>query len=88
MSTKPAPSIKNFSEQSLENIAYKSVEKIPTQEMNDKFRLGYHVYLYLKEENHSPLLQYIKNAGARILISESEAMQIINEELQKYSLNK
>lgn len=36
--------------ESLETIAYEIVHDIPTREPNDRNRLAYHVYLFLKKE--------------------------------------
>src|ERR1041385_5396206 len=47
MTTKPPASVHEFSPESLEKIAYLSVSTIPTEEPNDRNRLGYHVYRWL-----------------------------------------
>lgn len=42
----PIP-VQNADKQSIEHQAYELVEDIETQEMNDRNRLGYHVYLFM-----------------------------------------
>ncbi len=42
----PIP-VQNADAQSLEHQAYELVADIETQEMNDRNRLGYHVYLFM-----------------------------------------
>ncbi|MBW7887892.1 MAG: hypothetical protein H3C35_05980 [Bacteroidetes bacterium] len=80
MSTNPAAKIKEFDASSLEKIAYNAVSTIPTREPNDQYRLGFVIVTLLKEKNQS-LEQAVKTAGARILVSESEAVKIIRENL-------
>jgi hypothetical protein len=66
---------------SLERIAYESVQEIPTQEPNDRYRLGYHVWAWLKERKGT-LNDVVRIAGSRILIPEQEALRTIREFLQ------
>ena len=82
MTTVPPSKVKEFSQTTLEKIAYKSVETIPTREPNDQYRLGYCVWRFLSER-HSTLLQAIKTSGARVLISENDALRIIMESLKQ-----
>jgi hypothetical protein len=82
MSTIAPSPVKPFDASTLEKIAYKSVESVPTREANDQNRLGYHVWELLSAKQGT-LEQAIKNSGSRILISESEAVSIIRQELQK-----
>lgn len=82
MTTKPPPSIKEFPAESLEKIAYNSVSRIPAQEPNDRYRLGYQVLQWLKNRTGT-LEDAIKVSGSRIHISRQEALTIITEELKK-----
>ncbi len=82
MATIAPPTVKEFDASSLEKIAYESVKTIPTKEQNDQYRLGYHVWNYLKDRKGT-LEQAIKRSGSRILISEKETLSIIEQELKK-----
>jgi hypothetical protein len=82
MTTVAASSVKLSDPASLEKIAYDSVKSIPTKEPNDQYRLGYHVWNYLKDKKGT-LADAVKQSGARILISEKEAVAVIEAALQK-----
>lgn len=85
MTTKPPPSVKEFPVESLEKIAYQSVGSIPTQEPNDRNRLGYHVWRWLLNREGS-LEEVIKVSGSRMHISREEALRVISENLQKQGI--
>ena len=85
MSTKTPSSVVPASEQSLEKIAYAAVAAIPTVEPHDQDRLGYSVWKYLTEKRDS-LVESVHNAGARMLITEEEALDRIRESLRSHSL--
>jgi hypothetical protein len=76
MTTKPPSSVAEFPEDSLERIAYQSVQEVPTQEPNDRHRLGYHVWAWLKERKGT-LKDALRVSGSRILVSEEEALKTI-----------
>lgn len=80
MATIAPPKIKEFDPSSLEKIAYASVQSIPTKEPNDQYRLGYSVWIFLKERKGT-LPQAVKNSGSRTLIPESEVLSIIKKAL-------
>lgn len=86
MTTKPPSKVKLFPEESLEKIAYQSVENIPALEPNDAYRLAYHIYQYL-EKKHITLQEVIKVSGARLLISEEDAYKRIREFLESKGFN-
>ncbi|MFN3135247.1 MAG: hypothetical protein ACK44H_06695 [Candidatus Kryptonium sp.] len=82
MTTKPPASVKEFPLDSLEKIAYSSVEGIPAEELNDLNRLGYHIWLYLTGK--IDLLETaVKMARARLKISEEEALEIVKKNLSR-----
>lgn len=81
MSTIAPPSVRPSDPASLEAIAYASVKDVPTKEPNDQYRLGYHVWNYLKERKGT-LLDAVRQSGARILVPEKEAAAIIERALQ------
>lgn len=85
MSTIAPSSVKAFDASTLEKIAYNSVKSIPTKEPNDQYRLGYNIWNYLKEKKGS-IADAVKQSGARILISDKEAIAIIEAELKKASV--
>jgi hypothetical protein len=80
--TTVAPSAVKLSDlASLEKIAYESVKTIPTKESNDQYRLGYHVWNFLKDKKGT-ISDAVKQSGARLLISEKEAVAIIETALK------
>lgn len=80
MTTKPPSPVKNAVPDTLEKIAYASVSGIPTVEPHDQDRLGYCVWRWLKDRR-DPLEIVVKTAGARMLISEEEAIARIKQSL-------
>lgn len=82
MTTKPPSAVQSSSPASLEKIAYASVASIPTVEPHDQDRLGYNVWRWLKDKQDS-LEQCVHNAGARLLITEEEALSKIRESLRR-----
>ncbi|MGE5313449.1 MAG: hypothetical protein ACM3Q4_02005 [Acidobacteriota bacterium] len=82
MSTLPPSKVREFAPNSLEKIAYTSVQEIPTREPNDQYRLGYAVWNCLKEKN-STIATAVHTSGARLLIAEADAVRIITEALAR-----
>jgi hypothetical protein len=85
MSTLPPPSTKKFPEDSLESKVYKIVEELKEYlpVLNDRNRLGFSLFLYMKGEGDKPEV-LIKNLKLTInSISEEELAKKINNELQK-----
>ena len=80
MTTKAPSTVKPATETALEKIAYAAVASIPTLEPHDQDRLGYNVWRWLKEKRDS-LEQSVHNSGARLLISEEEALEKIRANL-------
>ncbi len=85
MTTKPPSKVKEFSPETLEKIAYNSVQDVPTVEPNDRNRLGYHVFIMLKERNKN-LEGAIMEAESRLLVSKTEAAKIIRDGLEKQGI--
>ncbi len=81
MTTKAPSGIAEFPADSLEKIAYGSVSQIPTQEPNDRSRLGYCVWAWLRERQGT-LEQAIRNSGSRVLIPETEVLAIVSKALE------
>lgn len=82
MATKKPPEIKPHPDDSVEAIAYKSVEQIPTREPNDLNRLGFHVWRWLTDSANTTLDEQITVSGARLLISKGEAKERILQALK------
>ncbi|MCB2206449.1 hypothetical protein KQI65_17020 [bacterium] len=73
--------IQQWPDDSLERQAYNAVENVPVVEANDRNRLGYHVFLYLKGELPS-VEEAIHVAQPRMLIDKAEALRRITNALQ------
>ena len=82
MTTKPTPSVVAAPADSIEKIAYESVSSIPTQEPNDRSRLGYHVWLWLSKREGT-LEEAVKVSKARTLIPQEEVLKIIKGKLRE-----
>lgn len=82
MTTKAPSSVKPAVDNALERIAYAAVASIPTVEPHDQDRLGYNVWRFLKERRDT-LEQSVRSAGARLLISEEEAIAKIRASLKE-----
>lgn len=82
MSTKPPASVVESPAESLEKLAYDVVSEIPTEEPNDRNRLGYCLWGWLSER-HGTLLQTICAAGARSSLTPEEIFDIIHKRLEE-----
>jgi len=82
MTTKPPSSVRPATGKTLETIAYASVADIPTAEPHDRDRLGFNIWRWL-EHRRDPLEVALHSAGARLLISEDEALEKIRTCLRK-----
>jgi hypothetical protein len=82
MTTKPPPPTELFPPDSREKIAYSAVASIPTEEPNDRNRLGYHIWRWL-QNRQGTLESAVAESGSRLQISRQEAVRIISEELKK-----
>ena len=82
MSTKPPASVVESPAESLEKLAYNTVAEIPTEETNDRNRLGYCLWGWLSERRGT-LLQTICAAGARSSLTSDEIFEIIRKRLEE-----
>jgi hypothetical protein len=82
MSTKSPASIVESPAESLEKLAYTVVAEIPTQEPNDRNRLGYCLWGWLSERRGT-LLQTISAAGTRSSLTSEEILDIIQKRLEE-----
>jgi len=81
MTTKAPAGVAEFSTDSLEKIAYDAVVDIPTQEPNDRNRLGFCVWAWLRDRNGT-LEQAIRNSGSRTHIQYSEVFTMVSNRLR------
>ncbi len=82
MSTKPPAPIIESPAESLEKLAYNIVAEIPTEEPNDRNRLGYCLWGWLSERRGT-LLQTICAAGVRGSLTSEEIYDIIQKRLEE-----
>ncbi len=82
MTSKPPPPVAEFPPESLEKLAYSVVSDIQTQEPNDRNRLGYHVWAWLKERKGT-LEQAVKNSGSRTHLPIEQVYEMIKESLEQ-----
>ena len=86
MTTKPPSSVRETPADSLEKIAYTSVSAIPTQEPNDRNRLGYHVWRWLMNKQGT-LEEAVAESGARLQMPRNEAVTIVRDALSKQGIS-
>ena len=86
MTTKPPSSVTPASPQSLESIAYRSVAGIPTADPHDLDRLGYNVWRWIVYRR-DPLDLAVRSAGARLKITEDEAVMRIRDVLKQNGID-
>ena len=82
MSTKPPASLVESPSDSLEKLAYAVVAEIPTEEPNDRNRLGYCLWGWLSERRGT-LLQAVRAAGTRSPLTAEEIFNIIHKRLEE-----
>ncbi len=87
MTTRQPSAVHGFSDDTLEKIAYTSVETLPVCEPNDRVRLGYHVWQFLAGKIPT-LEEAIHVARSRSLIAESEVGAIIAQKLKERGIQK
>jgi hypothetical protein len=81
MATKAASSVKPAESSATEAIAYASVAEIPVAEPHDRDRIGFNVWHVLTDRRET-LASAVHTAGARLGISEEEAVKRIREALR------
>ena len=81
MTTKAPSSVAEYPPDSLEKIAYCAVEGIPTQEPNDRYRLGYNVWMWLVDRKGT-LAQAIHTAGSRLHVPEDEVVKTVSQRMK------
>ena len=86
MTTKAPSPVQEFSADTLEKIAYSSVSSIPTEEPNDRNRLGYHVWRWLVTKKGT-LEEAVAESGSRLHVQRQEALNTIREVLAKHNIS-
>ena len=82
MSTKPPPGVDEFTPETLEKIAYAVASAIKVREPNDRNRLGYNLWAWLKDRKGT-LEQTIRAAGARTTLDDEKVIEMIKKEFQE-----
>jgi hypothetical protein len=82
MTTKPPSLIAEFPPDALEKIAHNAVAGIPTQEPNDRHRLGYNVWMWLVDRKGT-LDQAIRASGSRMHLPTEEVLKIVTQQLKE-----
>lgn len=86
MTTKAPASIQEAPATALEKAAYASVSSIPTEEPNDRNRLGYHIWRWLTTRQGT-LEGAIAESASRLKISRAEALVMVSEALRKQGIS-
>jgi hypothetical protein len=86
MTTKPPAQITAFPPESLEKIAYNAVASIPTQEPNDRHRLGYNVWMWLVDRKGS-LETAIKASGSRMHLPLADVVKTVSQQLKEQGID-
>jgi hypothetical protein len=74
------PVVQQWPDDSLERRAYDAVSEVPVVEENDRNRLGYHIFLYLKGELAS-IEEALHIAQPRMHCSKDEAIRMITSSI-------
>ena len=82
MSTKPPPSVSEFSPGSLEKIAYSIVAEIEAREPNDRNRLGFNLWAWLRERKGT-LEEVVHAAGSRTRLDHDQIVALIRKRLKE-----
>jgi len=86
MTTKAPPPVAEYPSESTEKLAYTVVADIATREPNDRNRLGYHVWAWLKERKGT-LEQAVKNSGSRTELPLEEVYKLIAKRLEEKGIS-
>ena len=82
MATKPPPSVNEFAPDSLEKIAYSIVADIEAREPNDRNRLGFNLWAWLRERKGT-LEDAVRAAGSRTRSEQDEIVALIRKRLEE-----
>jgi hypothetical protein len=82
MTTKPPSPVADFPPDSLEKLAYGVVAEIETVEPNDRNRLGYSIWAWLKERKGT-LEEAVKGSGSRTRLPLDEVSKLVRQRLEE-----
>jgi hypothetical protein len=85
MTTKAPAQVTPFPPESLEKIAYNAVATIPTQEPNDRHRLGYNVWMWLVDRKGT-LTEAVRASGSRMHLPLEEVVKIVTQQLKEQGI--
>jgi hypothetical protein len=85
MATKAPAQVAEYPPEALEKIASKAVLTIPTQEPNDRHRLGYNIWMWLVDRKGT-LDQAIRASGSRMHIPPEEVLKIVTQQLKEQGI--
>ncbi|MCX6134696.1 MAG: hypothetical protein NTU47_12855 [Ignavibacteriales bacterium] len=85
MTTKAPAQIEPYPPEALEKIAHNAVATIPTQEPNDRHRLGYNVWMWLVDRKGT-LEQAVRAAGSRMHLPTEEVVKIVSFQLKQQGI--
>lgn len=80
MATKPPPAVSEFTHDSLEKIAYSIAADIEAREPNDRNRLGFNLWAWLRERKGT-LEEAVRAAGSRTRADHEELVAMIRKRL-------
>lgn len=80
MSTKPPAAVDEFAPESLEKIAYSIVADIEAREPNDRNRLGFNLWAWLRERKGT-LADAVRAAGSRTTSENEQVVELIRKRL-------
>lgn len=85
MTTLPPPKVKQFPDDSLEKKVYNIIESFKDNLpiMNDRNRLAFSLFKYLKGEGDAPLMAVKTNKLKIVGMTQEELAKRIDEELKK-----
>ena len=86
MTTKAPSTVKPAPPESLEKLAHGSVAGIPVEDPHDLDRLGYNMFLWLRNRR-DPLESVVRASCVRLRISESEALDRIRQYLTAHGVS-
>lgn len=85
MTTLPPPKVRQFPDDSLEKKVYNMIESFKDNLpiMNDRNRLAFSLFKYLKGEGDAPLMAVKTNKLKIVGLTEEELAKRIDEEIKK-----
>ena len=85
MTTKAPSTVRPAGDKASEKAAYAAVQGIPAVDAHDLDRLGFNVWRWMTGRKDT-LEEAVRSAGARLTVSEEEAVRRIKEALQRQGI--